>query len=75
MITDVDSDSLADEIEFLTPTRSRGFFKKRLTDSLTMYYRFESQYIFYYIVLSFDSQRRSCPKKLTYSAVLARVYT
>jgi hypothetical protein len=51
-----DSDSPFDDLLFLTPSRSKGFLKIKLTDSITVYYRFESQFAFFYIVLSFDSQ-------------------
>jgi hypothetical protein len=64
LVMDVDNDSLEDDLGFLTPKRSRGFFKQRLTNSLTLYYRFESCYTFYYIVLSFDSQGAYAPKSL-----------
>jgi hypothetical protein len=61
---DCDRDSLADNWDFLTPTRDRGFLKKTLTNSLTLYYRFESHFIFYYVVLSFDSQGAYAPRTL-----------
>ena len=46
MISDSDSDSLVDGSDFLTPSRSKGFFKVKLTDGVTVYYRFESQFDF-----------------------------
>ena len=61
---DCDSDSLVDDLLFLTPTRARGFFRKRLTDSLTLYYRFESHFIFCYVVRSFNSQGAKSPRSL-----------
>jgi hypothetical protein len=59
-----DSDSLADDLLFLTPSRSKGFLKIRLNDSITAYYRFESQFVFFYVVLSFDSKGVHSPKSL-----------
>jgi len=64
MMSDIDSDSLVDDWDFLTPSHSKGFFKIRLTDSLTVYYRFESHFVFFYVVLSFDSQGAYAPRSL-----------
>jgi hypothetical protein len=61
---DVDSDSLVDELLFLTPTRSKGFSKIKLTDSVSVYYRFESQFAFFYAVLSFGSKGVYAPRSL-----------
>ena len=61
---DYDSDSIVNEIDFLTPRCLDGFFKIRLTNSLTLYYRFESHFIFCYIVRSFDSQGAHAPRSL-----------
>jgi hypothetical protein len=60
----VGSDSLVDDLLFLTPSRSKGFFKIKLTDGVTVYYRFESQFAFFYVVLSFDSQGAYSPRSL-----------
>lgn len=62
--TDIDSDSLVDDLLFLTPSRKNGFFKIRLTNGIALYYRFEGQYAFFTVVLSFDSQGAHAPKCL-----------
>lgn len=64
IISDTDSDSLVDDSDFLTPSRSEGYFKIRLTDSVTVYYRFESHFAFFYVVLSFDAQGAYAPRSL-----------
>lgn len=61
---DCDSSSLVDDLLFLTPTRARGFSRKRLTNSLTLYYRFESHFVFCYVVRSFDSLGANSPRSL-----------
>lgn len=61
---DCESDNLVDDLLFLTPTHARGFSRKRLTDSITLYYRFESHFVFYYVVRSFDSQGAKSPRSL-----------
>jgi len=63
-MTDIDSDSLVDDPDFLTPSCSDGFSKIRLTDSITVYYRFRSHFVFFWVVLSFDSQVSYAPRSL-----------
>ena len=64
MISDSASDSIVDDLLFLTPSRSKGFSKIKLTNGLTVYYRFERQFAFFYVVLSFDSQGAYAPRSL-----------
>ena len=63
-MTDSDSDSLVDDPDFLTPLRSDSFSKIRLTEGVAVYYRFESHFAFFYVVLSFESQGAYALKSL-----------
>ena len=64
MISDSDSDSLVDDSLFLTPSTLKGFLKIKLTDSVTVYYRFIKQFVFFFVVLSFDAQGAYAPRSL-----------
>jgi hypothetical protein len=64
LVMDVDSDSLADDLLFLTPSHSEGYKKIKLTNSVILYYRYLGQYVFFSIVLSFESQGAHAPKSL-----------
>lgn len=61
---DCDSDSLIDYRDWVTPSYSKGYRKLRLSDSIALYYRFSSQYVFFNIVLSFDYLGARAPRSL-----------
>ena len=61
---DCDSDGLNDDRDWVTPSHSKGYFKIRLTNSITVYYRFRSHYVFFNVVLSFDSLGAHAPVRL-----------
>ena len=63
-MTDIDSDSLVDDPDFLTPSQSKELSRIKLTDSVTVYSRFESHFVFFRLVLFFDSQGACAPKSL-----------
>jgi hypothetical protein len=59
-----DRDSLIDDRNWITPSHAKGYSKMRLTDSITVYYRFESHFVFFNVVLSFDNLGARVPKRL-----------
>ena len=64
MTSDNDNDSLVDDVQFFTPSHSKGYLKIKLTDSVTVYYRFRKQFVFFFVVLSFDSKGAYAPRCL-----------
>ena len=61
---DCDGEGLVYDDEWITPSYSRGYRKLRLNDSIALYYRFSSQYVFFNIVLSFDYLGARAPRSL-----------
>jgi hypothetical protein len=61
---DCDSDSLVDDRDWITPSHSEGYCKVSLTNSIGIYYRYVSHYLFFNVVLSFDSMGANAPKSL-----------
>lgn len=57
-------DTLVDDRDWITPSHAKGYRKLRLSDSIAVYYRFSSQYVFFNIVLSFDYLAARAPRSL-----------
>jgi len=63
-LDDVESNSLVDDRDWVTPSHYKGYRKLTLTNSVSIYYRFRSHYLFFNIVLSFDSLGAYAPRTL-----------
>lgn len=57
-----DEANLLYDEDWLTPSFARGFRKIRLTDSVSVYYRYQGTAIRYDLVLSFDKFGAQAPK-------------
>ena len=64
MTSDSDNDSLVDDLLFFTPSYSKGFLNIKLTDDVTVYYRFRKQFVCFFVVLFFNSQGAYTPRSL-----------
>jgi hypothetical protein len=64
ILDNVENDSLVDDGDWITPSHSKGYLKLRLTDSISIYYHFKSHYVFFNVVLSFDSLGTNSPRTL-----------
>ena len=66
MILDTDNNggSFVDDMDWVTPSHSKGYFKLSLTNTIAVYYRFRSHYVFFNVVLSFDSLGARAPRSI-----------